>query len=85
MTFRLGVAGGPVPREPASVDSALARQLADLDVRVLTTHFQPSPEAVAGSPAQRVRRILAECGITVVQATGYNPQLTARDPSVFLR
>jgi L-ribulose-5-phosphate 3-epimerase len=82
VTFRLGVAGGPVPRDPSAVDSALARDLAGLGIRVLTTHFQPTPEAVAGEPARRVRAILAEHGISIVQATGYNPQLTHPDDSV---
>jgi sugar phosphate isomerase/epimerase len=81
MRLRLGVAGGPVPRNPADVDEALARQLAGLGVRVLTTHFQPSPEVVAAH-AGRVREVLAEHGLSIVQATGYNPQLTEPDDDV---
>jgi len=76
--LRLGVAGGPVPRSPEEIDEALARQLAGLGVRVLTTHFQPSPEAVAVH-ASHVRSVLAEHGLSIVQATGYNPQLTHPD------
>jgi sugar phosphate isomerase/epimerase len=78
MRLRLGLAGGPVPRDPEEVDEGLARRLAGLGVRVLTTHFQPSPEAVAVH-ASRVRSILAEHGLSIVQATGYNPQLTHPD------
>ena len=78
MRLRLGVAGGPVPRDPADVDDALARQLRGLGVRVLTTHFQPSPEAVA-QHASHVRSVLADHGLSIVQATGYNPQLTHPD------
>jgi sugar phosphate isomerase/epimerase len=74
--FRLGVAGGPVPRLPAELTLEVAEQLAGLGVRVLTTHFQPSPEAVGGEPSRRVRSILADHGMSIVQATGYNPQLT---------
>jgi sugar phosphate isomerase/epimerase len=59
----------------------LAQQLAGLGVRLLTTHFQPSPEAVAVH-APRVRSVLAEHGLGIVQATGYNPQLTHRDERV---
>jgi sugar phosphate isomerase/epimerase len=81
MRLRLGVAGGPVPRNPADVDESLARQLAGLGVSVLTTHFQPTPEAVA-MHASRVRRVLAEHGLSIVQATGYNPQLTHPDDAV---
>jgi sugar phosphate isomerase/epimerase len=76
--LRLGIAGGPVPRDPAQVDEALARQLRDLGVSVLTTHFSPTPEAVAAH-GPRVRRVLAEHGLKIVQATGYNPQLTHPD------
>jgi sugar phosphate isomerase/epimerase len=78
MRLRLGVAGGPVPRDPTHVDDALARHLAGLGVRVLTTHFAPTPEAVA-THASTVRSVLAEHGISIVQATGYNPQLTHPD------
>jgi sugar phosphate isomerase/epimerase len=76
--LRLGVAGGPVPRDPGNVDDNLARFLADLGIKVLTTHFQPSPQAV-GTQARRVREVLANAGISIVQATGYNPQFTHRD------
>jgi sugar phosphate isomerase/epimerase len=82
MRLRLGVSGGPVPRTPADVDEDVARDLAGLGVRVLTTHFQPTPEAVAGEPARRARSILAAHGISIVQATGYNPQLTHPDDGV---
>lgn len=78
MRLRLGVAGGPVPRDPVDVDEALARQLAGLGLRVLTTHFRPTPEIVA-KDAQHVRSLLSEHGLSIVQATGYNPQLTHPD------
>jgi sugar phosphate isomerase/epimerase len=81
MKLRLGVAGGPVPRHPAEVDDALARQLAGLGVRVLTTHFAPTPDVVAAD-ASRVRSVLAAHGLSIVQATGYNPQLTHPDDAV---
>jgi sugar phosphate isomerase/epimerase len=81
MKLRLGVAGGPVPRLPADLDEPLARQMAALGLRVLTTHFQPSPEDVA-LHASRVRSVLADQGISIVQATGYNPQLTHPDDAV---
>jgi sugar phosphate isomerase/epimerase len=70
-----------MPRDPADVDESVARQLAGLGVRVLQTHFRPTPEAVAAQ-AGRVRSVLAEHGISIVQATGYNPQLTHPDNGV---
>ena len=47
-------------------------------MRVLTTHFRPTPQFVA-KDAQRVRSVLADHGLSIVQATGYNPQLTHPD------
>jgi sugar phosphate isomerase/epimerase len=79
--LRLGVAGGPVPRDPALVDAGLVRWLHGLGISVLTTHFQPSAEVVA-KHAERVRGVLAEHDISIVQATGYNPQLTHPDDGV---
>jgi len=79
--LRLGVAGGPVPRDPSDIDELLARRLAGLGVRVVHTHFRPSPEAVA-LDASRVRSVLAEHGLSIIQATGYNPQLTHPDDDV---
>jgi sugar phosphate isomerase/epimerase len=81
MRLRLGVAGGPLPRDPTQVDETLARQLRGLGVSVLTTHFQPSPEEVARH-AGRLRETLAEQGISIVQATGYNPQFTHPDDTL---
>jgi sugar phosphate isomerase/epimerase len=81
MRLRLGVAGGPLPRDPTQVDEPLARQLRALGVSVLTTHFQPGPEEVARH-AGRVRAVLAEHGISIVQATGYNPQFTHPDDTL---
>ncbi len=81
MRLRLGVAGGPVPRDPSDIDELLARRLAGLGVRVVHTHFRPSPEAVA-LDASRVRSVLAEHGLSIIQATGYNPQLTHPDDDV---
>ena len=81
MRLRLGVAGGPVPRDPSEVDEPLARHLRGLGISVLTTHFQPTPEVVA-THADRVRSVLADHGISIVQATGYNPQLTHPDDAV---
>jgi sugar phosphate isomerase/epimerase len=79
--LRLGVSDGPVPRDPSDVDEPLARRLAGLGVRVVHTHFRGSPEAVAAD-AGRVRSVLAEHGVSVAEATGYNPQLIHPDDAV---
>lgn len=78
MRLRLGVSGGPIPRDPRDVTVPLARDLAGLGITAVTTHFQPSPEGVR-EHARRVNEVLTAEGIAIVQATGYNPQLTHPD------
>ncbi len=79
MRHRLGVSGGPVPRDPDAVTPALARELAELGVSAVVTHFTPAPAAMVAGQARRVRQVLAEAGIRVVQATGYNPNMVHPD------
>lgn len=83
MRFRLGLAGGPVPHDPRALTPDLARELASLGITALVTHFfhAPPSEIVRGE-AQRVRAVLADAGIRVVQATGYNPQLAHEDDAL---
>lgn len=83
MRFQLGLAGGPVPRDPRAVTPALADRLRGLGVTALVTHFFAlPPEEIVRGEAQRVRAVLAAAGIQVVQATGYNPHLGHRDGSL---
>jgi sugar phosphate isomerase/epimerase len=80
--MRLGLAGDLIPRDPAALTPEVARSLAALGIRVLVTHFQAPPEALAGDLGRRVRAVLAEAGLSIVQATGYNPNLVHPDPLV---
>lgn len=82
MKYRLGVAGAPLPADPAEVTPALAAQLAALGVRAVVTHFATPPEQLTGKVAQRVRRVLADAGISIVQTTGYRPNLVHPDASI---
>lgn len=82
MTIRLGISGGLVPTDPAAVTPALASELATLGVSRLTTHLRTPPaELVASGEAARIRRVLADAGIAIVQATGYQPCLVTDDPA----
>jgi sugar phosphate isomerase/epimerase len=79
--MRLGLAQGFVPRDPRAVTPELARELAGLGVRAVVTHLDVPPrELVAGGEAARVREVLADEGIAIVQATGYTPCLVHPDP-----
>jgi sugar phosphate isomerase/epimerase len=82
MKMRLGLAGAWVPRDHTEVTPALARWLAALGLRVLVTHFVTPPDVLAGPAGERVREVLADAGIRIVQTTGYNPLLIHSDDAV---
>ena len=82
MSLRLGLSGGLVPRDPDAITPALAARLADLGVTAVVLHLQPPPDEVAAGIGPRVRRVLGDAGVGVVQATGYNPRMTAEDGAV---
>ncbi|MGH2388969.1 MAG: sugar phosphate isomerase/epimerase family protein [Chloroflexota bacterium] len=76
------MAGTWVPRDYAEVTPALARRLAALGFQALVTHFAAPPDVLAGQAGERVRAVLADSGIRIVQTTGYNPNLVHPDDSV---
>lgn len=82
MNMRLGLAGAWVPRDPTEVTPALARRLASLGFQALVTHFAAPPDVMAGQAGARVREVLADAGIRIGQATGYNPNLVHPDDAV---
>jgi sugar phosphate isomerase/epimerase len=86
VTLRLGVAGGPVPRDPDAYTPELARDLAGRGLTTLVTHLETAPDAlVASGAAARVRSVLADAGIRILQATGYNPLFVTPDPDLLTR
>jgi sugar phosphate isomerase/epimerase len=82
MKMRLGLAGAWVPRDYTEITSELARRLASAGLQALVTHFAAPPESLAGSAGERVREVLADAGIRIVQTTGYNPNLVHPDNAV---
>lgn len=86
VTLRLGLAGGPVPRDPEAYTPVLARDLAQRGISTLVVHLQTPPdELVATGAAAKVRAVLAAEGIGILQATGYNPLLVTHDPDLLTR
>ncbi len=82
MTFRLGLSGGIVPTDPAAMDVTFARTARALGATVLATHLAPPPDAlIATGQAARIRALLADHGIAIVQATGSRPALVTDDPA----
>lgn len=82
MRMRLGLSGGPVPTDPSAITPPLADRLAGLGVRAVVLHLAPPPEALLDGAGRTVRQVLARAGISVVQATGYNPNLVHPEPAV---
>lgn len=79
--MRLGLAGAIVPSDPAGFTPAWAHQMASRGVTTLVTHLRPPPEDLAGEVSRRVRGVLGDAGIQIVQAAGFNPDLVHPDGS----
>ena len=79
MSMRLGLAGDLIPRDPAALTPTLVGELAGQGITAIVTHFQTPPEVLAGGLGRRVQEMLAEAGLGIVQATGYNPNLVHQD------
>jgi sugar phosphate isomerase/epimerase len=79
MPLELGIATPAVPREPAALDAAFCSWARGLGVSVIGTHLGPTPEDVPTPVAREIRQRLADHGIRVVQATGYNPNMVQFD------
>jgi sugar phosphate isomerase/epimerase len=78
MPIELGIATPAVPRDPRALDDRFGKWAADLGVTVLATHLGPTPEDVAPLAAE-VRERMAGWGLSIVQATGYNPVMIGTD------
>src|SRR3954468_16096841 len=78
MPIELGIATPAVPRDPRALDDRFCKWAADLGVSVLATHLGPTPEDVTPHAAD-VRERLAGWGLSIVQATGYNPLMIGTD------
>jgi sugar phosphate isomerase/epimerase len=79
VAMRLGLAGDLIPTNPDELTPERAHELAALGVRRLVTHFRGHPSEFAGARAQRVKAVLADAGLSIAQAAGYNPNLVQPD------
>lgn len=79
MTIELGIATAAVPRDPAALDDRFCAWARGLGVRALGTHLGPL-DALEGGRAGELRARLADAGLRIVQATGYNPNMVQPDP-----
>lgn len=78
MPIELGIATPAVPRDPRALDDRFCKWAADLGITALGTHLGPTPEDVQPHAAE-IRERLAGWGLTIVQATGYNPVMVGDD------
>ncbi len=81
MAIELGIATPAVPRLAAELDDAFCRWARGLGVSVLGTHLGPTPDDIPPAVAREVRRRLADHGLRIVQATGFNPCMVGDDPA----
>ena len=81
MTMRLGLANGPLPHTSDGVTAELAGQLQAWGIHALALHLQDAEAMVAGG-GRRVRELLADHDIRVVQSTGFAPNLVDPDPDI---
>jgi sugar phosphate isomerase/epimerase len=78
--LRLGLAGAPIPRDVESFTPAFASDLAERGITTIVAHLLPPPhELVETGAAARIRAVLADAGIGILQATGYNPLFVTPD------
>lgn len=77
--MRLGLAGAIVPSDPQQITPSWARRIASRGVSALVTHLRPPPEELVGNPSLRIRDVLGDAGIRIVQAAGFNPDLVHPD------
>lgn len=77
--LRLGVAGGPLPNQIELLTPSVARDLAEIGITAVVTHLNPHPTAMSVADARRIRTVLADYGISIVQAAGYRTNLIEPD------
>jgi sugar phosphate isomerase/epimerase len=77
--IHFGFGGGVLPRTPDDVTKDFVSHLAAQDVTVVALHLGPTPQDVVDGGGASVRKILTDHGISVVQATGYNPNMVTDD------
>ncbi len=80
--MRLGVSGGPVTRDTAEVNDQLAARIAGMGFTGVVTHFLGSAATFPAAELHRVRDVLADHGIRVVQSWGWQQPLVAPDETV---
>ena len=79
--MRLGVAG-LVPRELDAVDDRLGAKISELGFSGVVTHFLGDPATLRADSLRRVRSLLADHGIRIVQSWGWQQPLVHPDENV---
>ena len=81
--MRFGVSGGMLPARMAEFTAETARAVRDLGFTGLFTRFDADdPFAATRADCERVRRILDDHGLVMVQAIGHRPPLIHPDEAI---
>jgi sugar phosphate isomerase/epimerase len=75
MSFRLGLAQGLVPTNPAELTPEVASRIAVLGVTAIVTHFQVPPSELMGSRGKAIAATLESEGLRITQCAGLRPDL----------
>jgi sugar phosphate isomerase/epimerase len=79
MSFRLGLAQGLVPTDPAELTPEVASRIAALGVTAIATHFQVPPPELVGSRGKAIAATLESEGLRITQCAGLRPDLVTGD------
>lgn len=79
--MQLGVAG-MTPGDLNEIDAALARKISELGFSGVGIHMTGDPQSVPSATCKRIRSILEEQGLHVVQLWGFYPSLITSDETV---
>lgn len=81
--MRLAVSGGLFPRHVDEFTEAMAARTREMGYTGIFTRFdQDDPFATTDAQCRRVRSILADYGLTMVQAIGHRPPLIHPDEAI---
>lgn len=80
VTMHLGLGQGHVPVDPDELTPERARQIAQLGVTRLLTHFEGAHDALAGARGEQLGAMLHEHGLRIAQYGGVGPNLVVADP-----
>lgn len=79
LEFHLGLGQGLIPEDPEHLTSEIVKQIADLGISRVMTHFAVAPTGLANERGKRLADTLQDAGLAIVQYGGFSPCLVSSD------